>query len=83
MESQVIDLKRHHQDGRQLKPSFWNTPLEAPLPMPPQEQDLCRLPTRVAAFIGSAAGVVKALAYTKRMASNGSQQCRHGPEDLQ
>ena len=43
-------------EGTALKPSFWNTPLEAPLPMPPQEQDLCRLPTRVAAFIGSAAG---------------------------
>ena len=32
---------------------------------------------------GQPPDLVKALAYTKRMASNGSQQCRHGSEDLQ
>jgi hypothetical protein len=51
--------------------------------MPPQEQDRCRLPTGVTAFMGSAAGVVKALAYTKRMASNAANSVEHGPEVVQ
>jgi hypothetical protein len=48
-----------------------------------QEQDRCRLPTGVTAFMGSAAGVVKALAYTKRMASNAANSVEHGPEVVQ
>ena len=62
-------------EGTALKPSFWNTPLEAPL-MPPQAARPMPAPhSRGCVHRISRRDEVKALAYAKRMASNGGR-CR-------